>query len=235
MDRQIDGSGSRAAVKSLPSERSLAEELLQKTQSAKPSGPGADRVNQIAVQDADLPSEARLQNALLAATLENLGDSDEITDTDLRVLYVNPAYETVTGFAGSEVVGRTPAELHRPAVHKPEFYADLMKVVRAGGVWNGQVRAKTKEGELRHQLLTISPVFDETGMISNYVAIRRDITDIMENEEELRLAKEQAETANKARGDFLANMSHEIRTPMNAIIGLSHLALKTDLTVQQRD
>ena len=54
-------------------------------------------------------------------------------------------------------------------------------------------------------------------------------------EEALKKAKEAAEDATKAKGDFLANMSHEIRTPMNAVIGMAHLALKTELTPKQQD
>jgi two-component system sensor histidine kinase/response regulator len=80
-----------------------------------------------------------------------------------------------------------------------------------------------------------APFWDRQGTLLGIMAIGRNITQRKENEEIIRKAKQAAEQTTQLKSDFLANMSHEIRTPMNAIIGLSHLALKTELTDRQRD
>ena len=82
---------------------------------------------------------------------------------------------------------------------------------------------------------TAGLLYDTAGKIAGAIESLRDISDRKHMEEELIEAKQAADDANKAKGDFLANMSHEIRTPMNAVIGMAHLALKTDLSPKQSD
>ncbi|MBM9613361.1 response regulator [Desulfobulbus rhabdoformis] len=93
----------------------------------------------------------------------------------------------------------------------------------------------TSEGEKRIVEVHGYPVFNVQGELTQIIEYSIDITEKKETEDELIQAKLNAEEASAAKGTFLANMSHEIRTPMNAIMGISYLALQTELTPEQRN
>src|SRR5262249_31371872 len=92
-------------------------------------------------------------------------------------------------------------------------------------------RYRCKDGSYRWLLWTATPYLDQ-GLI---YAAARDVTERKRAEQALQEAKEAAEAASRAKSEFLANMSHEIRTPMNGVLGMTELALGTDLTREQRE
>src|SRR5262249_23743204 len=97
-----------------------------------------------------------------------------------------------------------------------------------------EYRVRRSDGVYRWFKTRGTPIRDRQGRIFKWFGTCTDITDAKLAAEELRLAKEAAESANRAKDEFLANVSHEIRTPMNAILGMTDLALDTPLTEDQR-
>ncbi|MEG3637794.1 transporter substrate-binding domain-containing protein [Magnetococcus sp. PR-3] len=157
-----------------------------------------------------------------------------ITDLDGRIEYVNPTFCKSSGYDASEVVGRTN-RLIKSGHTSEEEYTQLWAQITAGGEWTGEFLNRTKNGELIWERVSISPVRSPDGVITHYLGIKEDISQMKRDQETLARAKESADRANRAKSSFLANMSHEIRTPMNAIVGMCHLAQRIAVEPQLRD
>lgn len=122
----------------------------------------------------------------MATAVHFAGDCIEITDTEGRYVYVNPAFEEMMGYSKEEALGRTPAELLRSHFESASFYDDVWDTITGGDVWSGEMISQCKGGELRTFSMTISPVRNPDGDICNLLAIRRDITEQKEHEERLK-------------------------------------------------
>lgn len=170
----------------------------------------------------------------LSQAVEQSPVSVLITDRYGRIEYVNQKFCERTHYKAEEVIGRNPRIL-KSGTLPHSFYQELWQTILKGEIWRGDFLNKTKDDQQYWERASISSIMDDMGEITNFIAIKEDITEQKEMEEELLQAKVEAELSNKAKGDFLANMSHEIRTPMNAVIGLTHLALQTELLPKQQD
>lgn len=128
--------------------------------------------------------------SLLATALENVGDAIEITDAFGHYIYVNPAFERITGYSQSEVLGKTPAALLRNDQQSTEFYQEMAATVAGHQIWHGFYVSRHKNGTLYDQELTLSPIVNEQQQVTHVVAVKRDITDRKRSEVALQKSEE---------------------------------------------
>ncbi|MGK5092540.1 response regulator [Deltaproteobacteria bacterium TL4] len=170
----------------------------------------------------------------LSTAVEQSPSSIVITDLQGKIEYVNPKFSQLTGYSLEEALGKNPRILKSGKVSS-ETYKALWTDLLAGKEWRGELHNKKKDGELYWEYASISPIKNEAGEMTHFLAIKEDIADRKQMEAELIQAKEQAEASNRAKSAFLASMSHEIRTPMNGVIGMTGLLLKTELNAKQQE
>lgn len=107
-----------------------------------------------------------------------------ITDPMGVIIEVNAAFTTITGYTRDEVIGKNPRIL-KSGHHLPEFYIEMWSTLQQKGHWSGEVWNKRKDGEIFPEILTISAVFDDVGVVQNYVALFNDITAIKAHQGQL--------------------------------------------------
>ncbi|TBR21147.1 MAG: PAS domain S-box protein, partial [Candidatus Nitrosotenuis sp.] len=144
-------------------------------------------------------TRAEAESARLANAVRHAGDAVVITDAKGHIEYVNPAFETITGYRLEEVRGKNPRVL-KSGRHDSGFYDNLWQTVKAGMIWRGNMINRRKDGSLYEEEMIVSPITDASGAVLNFVAVQRDVT------------REAA--LHKSRGYFTAIVSHELRTPL---------------------
>jgi PAS domain S-box-containing protein len=172
------------------------------------------------------------------SVLELAPDGMMVVDAQGVIQLANAQCEKLFSYPRSELIGQKVEML------VPVEARDGHEALRRGFVSNptgrpmgsgGELRGLRKDGSQFPIEIGLSPLPPRLGEESRIAVSIRDITERREQEAALRAEKLKAEEATKAKSAFLANMSHEIRTPMNGIMGMTELALDTDLTAEQRD
>jgi PAS domain S-box-containing protein len=124
----------------------------------------------------------RLQGSALNAAASAI----VITDRAGLIEWVNPAFTSLTGYAAEEAIGRNPGDLVGSGAHDSEFYATLWQTILAGQVWKGEMVNRRKDGSQYTEDQSITPVRDESGTISHFIAVKQDSTPRRQAEQRLR-------------------------------------------------
>ena len=194
---------------------------------------------QVEVEQKKLDQRLRDQQFYTRSLIESNIDAIMTTDPFGIISDVNQQMELLTGCTRDELIG---APFHNYFTDQERAEAGIKLVLSEKNVTDYELTSHARNGKETVVSLNATTFYDRDRKLQGVFAAARDITErkrldtlLQENNVELEKARSAAEKANLAKSDFLSNMSHEIRTPMNAIIGMSYLALKTELTPRQRD
>ena len=198
----------------------------------------------------------------LSQSIEQTSSSIVITDTDGTIQYVNKTFSDLTGFSADEAIGKKPSILNS-GKHSKEFFADLWNNINSGKDWKGEFLNKKKNGELYWEKASISPIFNSDNQITQFLAVKEDITEqkimeesreklILELQEskqtieenlmqknqlilELTQIKEELEHANSEKDKFFSIIAHDLKSPFSGFLNLTKMMADDVMDFTMRD
>jgi PAS domain S-box-containing protein len=171
----------------------------------------------------------------LALVAEKTDNAIVITDSKGHIEWANDGFMRISGYSIEEAIGKKPGSMLQGPETNQETVAYIRNQIKEEKSFRAELLNYSKTGKKYWIEFSIQPIYDDNGLLINFIAVESDITDRKNKEVELNEAKEKAEESGRIKQEFLSVVSHEIRTPLNGIIGMSNLLQKTQLSPQQSD
>ena len=164
--------------------------------------------------------KAEVEQKLLLSAIEQMPEAIMLADQKGNITYVNPAFETISGYMREEVIGQNPRIL-KSGEQDDSFYQQMWKTLSSGKNWKGRLVNKRKDGTFYTEEADISPFYDDTGKVVHYVSTRIDVTREIKREEQYRQAQKM-----EAIGQLAGGVAHDFNNMLSIILGRAELRLK---------
>jgi len=177
------------------------------------------RIEGLVALAVDISERKRGEEALqrLSRVVEQATESVVITDPKGTIIYVNPAFESTSGYSRDEAIGQNP-RLLKSGHQDAAFYRRMWDTLAGGKVWKGRLVNRRKDGTLFQEDATMGPVRDASGRLVNYVAVKRDVTNEMRLERQLIQAQKM-----EAVGRLAGGVAHDFNNLLGVITGYGEL------------
>jgi PAS domain S-box-containing protein len=168
----------------------------------------------------DITARKHAEQALHLQTraLEAAANSIVITDRGGLIEWANPAFLVQAGYTLDEALGKRPADLLGSGQQDQAFYEQLWSTIQAGKVWDGQLVNQRRDGTLRTEDMTITPVTNLAGEITHFIAVKQDITDRLALEEQLHRAQRM-----ESIGQLTGGIAHDFNNLLTVVMGNAEL------------
>ncbi|MEI6874524.1 MAG: PAS domain S-box protein [Spirochaetota bacterium] len=165
--------------------------------------------------DVSAGKKAEEELSLKSAAMETAANAVFITDRHGSILWLNPAYESLSGHSLAESRGKKPREFDEADTQDEGFLASMWETISAGNVWRGAIVKRRGSGSEYAEEMTITPVFDKDRRIVNFVVILGDVT-------ERELDRRRLEASNQEKDRLLREIHHRVNNNMRIISSLFH-------------